>query len=97
MDYRFDDGESFDYKKGVRSHLRFRAELKGKRLLVSCETLASGYGPCRIRVVVYARPAGFSFSGDGRTSSPPLAPYTWTAGGAPLKAFASPRLGCGKR
>lgn len=94
-DYCFDDGESFDYQKGARTRLRFRFEQKGGTLSGSVQTLAAGFGPCRVRVVLYQRPKDVRFTQDGKTKSLALSAHKWSASGGPLKAWISAPIRCG--
>ncbi|MDX2225480.1 MAG: glycoside hydrolase family 31 protein [Verrucomicrobiae bacterium] len=53
FEYSYDDGTTFDYKKGGRSTVRFTAQVRKDRLFVEVGTLAHGYEDCEFECVTY--------------------------------------------
>jgi alpha-glucosidase len=51
--YVFDDGQTHDYAKGLRSRLRISAEVAQDALAISTELLEDGYGECELTFVLY--------------------------------------------
>ncbi len=51
--YVYDDGISFDYRRGKRSAIAVRADVTPTGLELSTELLADGYGDCRASFVLY--------------------------------------------
>ena len=95
-DYRCDDGESFAFEDGGRTHLRLRAEARGGELRIGVETLAGGFGPCTVRVVTYAAFGSVTLV-QGDVNLPlAMAPHTWAFTGRPLKARISKPFTCGE-
>lgn len=51
--YAFDDGDTLDFQKGKRSAIEITARVAGTRLALTTTTLQDGFGPCRIRFMLY--------------------------------------------
>ena len=52
-DYVYDDGVSFDYRRGKRSCLRVTARVAGATMHVTTRYLSRGFGPCKPAFVLY--------------------------------------------
>lgn len=53
--YAYDDGETLKYREGRRSEVGILARVRGRTLEIATEQLRRGYGPCRMRFVLYDR------------------------------------------
>jgi alpha-glucosidase len=53
LQYRFDDGISFEYRYGKRTQLRITAEVQNGCLRIEISDVIIGYKPCRVRFVTY--------------------------------------------
>jgi len=53
--YRFDDGETFGYRKGIRTEFSLRVTASGDTLRVRLEGKSFHFKPCRLSFVVYDR------------------------------------------
>jgi alpha-glucosidase len=62
--YVFDDGQTHDYAKGLRSRLRIAAEVAQDTLAISTELLEDGYGECELTVVLYGEFAKVTLNGQ---------------------------------
>jgi len=49
----YDDGVSFDYRRGKRACLRVTAQVDGATMRVTTNYLRRGFGPCRATFVLY--------------------------------------------
>ncbi|MEM7681291.1 MAG: TIM-barrel domain-containing protein [Planctomycetota bacterium] len=93
--YHADDGQSFDYRKGARTTLAFEVRRKDTGIDVAVQTLASAYGPVKVRFVLYAPSRRLTVTHDTATPAgnparrertPALKPYRWSFTGKPLSA-----------
>ncbi len=68
--YRFDDGQSMNYKKGERSVLELKAEVKKGELNIQTTYLKDGFGHLSFSLVLYDRFEAVSINGKAMTPSP---------------------------
>ncbi len=94
LEYEFDDGESFGYRKGLRTRLTLRAQVLPNSILgLATEDLDFGYKPLRIRVVAYDDFASISLTHRSKTYDLPLIPHQWSfTGRRPLPCRMTKRL-----
>ena len=76
-DYAFDDGETWAYHNGKRSVIRIEASVSGATLDITAHRIASGFGPCSIRIVAYDTFTNVLI--NGRPAD--IASANWTAAG----------------
>jgi hypothetical protein len=51
--YVFDDGETMDYRQGIRSRLQVRAVVRRGTLEIETQLTEKGYGTCEPMVMTY--------------------------------------------
>jgi alpha-glucosidase len=85
-EYAFDDGLSFDYRKGKRTEIRFTARAKGSVLEITAEGKNFGFGGCKVRPVVYGTWKKVVFVHRGRRRELALSPYRWLFAGKSISA-----------
>lgn len=98
--YACDDGETFGYQRGEVSRFTVKARaLPGGVLAAEISDGEYGFGPVRVRLVVYGGFKAVRLTGDGKTRLLPLVAHAWRFVGAPLAAHATRwlKLGAGKR
>jgi|SRR5665213_275435 len=96
VDYRFDDGESFDYQRGRRTHLQFKVNLESGRLSCAVKTLSLGFGTCRVKIVAYQALKSLKITQADDSMDLRLKPHSWRFGGGALKCWISPAVECGR-
>ncbi len=89
-EYAADDGETFAYRRGRRTTVRYRARLaRDGTLAVTAEARQSGFGPLRVRLVCYAGTDRAVLATGRGPRSLALRPFSWRATGGRLDARAS--------
>jgi len=86
--YVCDDGETFAYRRGARSVLAIEASVGSDGVLtVAIDVKTNGYGPVRLRVVVYDAIERVVVTCGPRTRSMGLRGFRWRFAGRPLAAW----------
>jgi alpha-glucosidase len=89
LDYVADDGLSYGYQRGQRSHHRIEARRVGDALELSVVTLQAGWKPLQVRIVAYDGASQVNVvSATGRQSLV-MEAYAWCMSGGTLRAFSS--------
>lgn len=92
--YAFDDGESFDYRRGARSSFVAEAwSLPDGGLSVRLRDVRDGAGPARIRVIAYDKFKYIRLVDGEHSRRLPVAAFSWAFTGRRLRAVAGPWLG----
>ena len=89
LDYVADDGLSYGYQRGERSHYRFEVRRTGDALSVEVNVLHNGWKPLRLRIVGYDGVTAMSLSRDGASAPLVLQPHPWKLSGGSLQAVMS--------
>ena len=92
LDYVADDGLSYGYQRGERSHYRIEARRIGGTLRIAVKVLQSGWKPLRLQVVGYDGASTVEITVNQKTESLQLAEHTWRMSGGSLLAACSPVL-----
>ena len=92
LDYVADDGLSYGYQRGERSHYRIEATRKGDTLTVKVQVLQSGWKPLRLQVVGYDGASNVEMTVNQKTQSLQLAEHPWRMSGGSLLATCSPEI-----
>ncbi|MFN3167387.1 MAG: TIM-barrel domain-containing protein [Phycisphaeraceae bacterium] len=82
--YHADDGESFGYQRGERTTARLLVRREAESVVVEVDQLATGYGPLRVRFVLYSKEQSLTLSQAGKARSVKLSPASWSFTGNKL-------------
>ena len=86
FEYIFDDGRSFNYQKGERSHLKGTVFVKGNRLQVNIDEWDNLYKSISFNVVAYDEFEGIDVFYSGENINSDTKDFTWS--------FAGSSVGC---
>ena len=93
LDYVADDGLSYGYQRGERSHYRIEARRTADTLHITAQVLQQGWKPLRLHVVGYD---GAAFAEvaveDGVTTVMTLEPQPWRMSGGLVPASRGPAI-----
>ena len=89
LDYVADDGLSYGYQRGERSHYRFEAWRNGDTIEVAVKVLQSGWKPLRLQVVAYDGATVANVAIAGQVALHTLQPHAWRMSGGLLQASRS--------
>lgn len=62
--YRFDDGETYGYRRGERSTVEVLAKRRRDRLEIEIRSLTQGFGPLEYSVVIHGEPGAVLLNGQ---------------------------------
>ncbi len=85
-----DDGRSFRYQQGEQTRLRFEAAARRGALHVHVIPVATGFGPIRLRLIIYERFEEVVLHSTSGSTVLPLTPHAWIFTGSRLRAWQSP-------
>jgi alpha-glucosidase len=90
--YAFDDGESFDYRKGRRTSADFDAEVspEGGILTVTVKNLVEGFRTLKLRVVAYDDFREIRIVSGKQTRASKPRPHAWRFSGSELPCYVTP-------
>ena len=89
LDYTFDDGQSPAYAKGAESRVRFEARARGSELHLRATSIAGGFGPLGVRVVLHAPLRSLVLDDGASKLELPLRGVKVRLTGEPLSALTS--------
>jgi alpha-glucosidase len=84
--YRFDDGESFAYKRGERTVIGLNAWAEGRRIKVDLQSVRAGYKPASVQFVAYGDYNELELTINDRQALMRLRKSPWQFAGKPLSA-----------
>ena len=87
--YIADDGRTFGYERGERTRVRCVAERGKDGLSLKVEDADYGYGPLRVRFVVYGKDKTLNVTQGGKTRAVKLSPNSWSFTGNKLRSMRS--------
>jgi alpha-glucosidase len=82
--YRFDDGETFDYKNGKRTAVTIQAEAKDKRFKIDLKNIQTGYKALNMRFVVYGEFSEINLTVGERETTLAIRKKAWKFAGKNL-------------
>jgi len=85
--YVFDDGESFEYRKGFYSEYLITVKATGKKLGVDIQTIQNTSGPLEVSFVVYDSFDQLETKSGKEVVKMELKPSSWTLAGSKLRGF----------
>jgi alpha-glucosidase len=86
-EYAFDDGESFEYRKGTRTKAVFEAHADDDTLVIDVTVLDEAYKPLTFAVVVYDAFKTVRIVRGDKTRECELKRHAWKFSGKSLKCF----------
>ena len=95
LDYVADDGLSYGYQRGERSHYRFEAWRNGDTIEVAVKILQTGWKPLRLQVVAYDGATVANVAIAGQVAMHTLQPFAWRMSGGLLDASCSQTIAVG--
>ena len=87
--YHADDGATFGYQRGERTTLRITVCRGSDGVAVRVDDAEYGYGPVRVRFVLYGNEKGVTLTQGGKAKSVALSPGSWSFTGNKLRVAKS--------
>jgi alpha-glucosidase len=84
IEYSFDDGVSYAYRQGMRTHAVFEVRAEGRELVVKIVELVEGYRPLQFSIVAYDTFRSVRILRAGKSRKSKLARHVWTFAGRKL-------------
>ena len=81
--YRFDDGETFGYRRGERSVAEVRAKRRGEELAIEVRLVEEGFGSLEYAIVIHGEPTEVRLNGSRVSLTKTLVDWA----GQPVRAF----------